>query len=144
MLKHRARTQPIWVCAAWSLVSAVVCAACLPASGTALPSNGAKMVEEGTASYYGDQFEGRSTANGERFRQSERTAAHRTFPFGTIVRVTNLKTGLSTTVRINDRGPFRDARVIDLSRAAAEEIGMVADGLAQVRLEVLDWGTAQK
>ena len=92
----------------------------------------------GMASYYGGAHNGRRTASGERFDMEEMTAAHRTLPFGTRVRVTNLANGRHATVRINDRGPFRKKRIIDVSYAAARELGMVGRGTARVRLEVLD------
>lgn len=91
----------------------------------------------GVASYYGRKFHGRRTANGERFDMNAMTAAHKTLPFGTRVRVTNPRNGRSVTVRINDRGPFIRGRTIDLSRAAAEELGMISSGHAQVELDVL-------
>ncbi len=91
----------------------------------------------GIASYYGRRFHGRRTANGERFDMNAMTAAHKTLPFGTRVRVTNPRNGRSVTVRINDRGPFIRGRTIDLSRAAAERIGMVASGHATVKLDVV-------
>lgn len=97
-------------------------------------------VDEGVASYYHNKFHGRTTANGERYNKRELTAAHRDYPFGTYVRVISMVNGKSVIVRINDRGPFRRARVIDLSRAAAEELDMIHDGLAEVRIEVLSWG----
>jgi rare lipoprotein A len=84
------------------------------------------------ASWYGPGFHGRKTASGERFNTGALTAAHKTLPFGTRVRVVNVHTGRSVVVRINDRGPFIRGRVIDLSKAAARAIGM--DGLARVRL----------
>ena len=92
----------------------------------------------GHASYYGRRFHGRSTASGERFDMHALTAAHRTLPFGSLVRVTNPHNGRSVTVRINDRGPFVRGRTIDLSRAAATQIGIVARGHGQVELELLD------
>jgi hypothetical protein len=92
---------------------------------------------EGHASWYGPGFAGRRTANGEVFNPSELTAAHRTLPFGTQVRVTNLNNGLSVIVRINDRGPFKPGRIIDLSRGAAERIRMIGSGTARVRIELL-------
>ncbi|MBD3315706.1 MAG: septal ring lytic transglycosylase RlpA family protein [Chitinivibrionales bacterium] len=91
----------------------------------------------GVASYYGPGFHGRQTANGERFDQYAATAAHRTLPFGTRVRVTNLNNGKSVVVRINDRGPFKRGRIIDLSVGAARQIDMIGPGTARVRLEVL-------
>ncbi len=92
----------------------------------------------GMASYYGRQFDGRRTASGERFDMSELTAAHRTLPFGSKVRVTNAGNGRSVVVRINDRGPFHGGRVIDVSRAAAERLGLIAPGSGRVRLTLLD------
>jgi rare lipoprotein A len=91
------------------------------------------FVEIGEASWYGPGFHGRKTANGERFDTHELTAAHKTLPFGTILKVTNLENNLFTIVRVNDRGPFIRGRIIDLSKAAKEEIGM--GGTAQVRIE---------
>lgn len=90
---------------------------------------------EGIASWYGPGFHGRKTANGERFDSYDLTAAHKTLPFNTLVRVTNLENGKSTIVRINDRGPYAGGRIIDLSYAAKQEIGM--SGLARVRLEIV-------
>jgi rare lipoprotein A len=97
-------------------------------------------VEEGLASWYGGKFQGRRTASGEVFDTNLFTAAHKTLPFGTVVRVTNLETGRSTVVRINDRGPFVPGRIIDLSRAAAAAIGMAGSGVARVRVEVIPRG----
>jgi rare lipoprotein A len=91
----------------------------------------------GMASWYGPGFHGRRSASGEVFNQNALTAAHRTLPFGTQVRVTNLSTGQSVVVRINDRGPFGHGRVIDLSAAAASQIGLRASGVGRVQLEVL-------
>lgn len=91
----------------------------------------------GEASYYASGFEGRPTASGEPYRGRALTAAHRTLPFGTRVKVTNLANGRSVEVRVNDRGPFHRRRVIDLSRAAAERLGMVRRGRAPVEVRVL-------
>lgn len=93
----------------------------------------------GKATYYGDKFHGRKTASGERFSQRRMTAAHRSLPFGTRVRVTNLSNGRSVIVKINDRGPFgRDrSRVIDLSKAAARELDFMKSGWTRVKIEVL-------
>lgn len=93
------------------------------------------FTEEGIASWYGPGFHGRKTANGERFNTNEMTAAHKTLPFNTLVKVVNLENGLETIVRINDRGPFKRGRIIDLSHASKSIIGM--DGLAKVRIEVI-------
>ena len=92
----------------------------------------------GIASFYGEEFQGRPTASGEPFNQHHLTAAHRTLPFGTRVRVKHLATGKSIVVRINDRGPFIEGRIIDLSREAARHLGIYQDGVALVKLEVLD------
>jgi rare lipoprotein A len=94
--------------------------------------------ETGFASWYGDQFNGKKTSSGEIYNMYAMTAAHRYAPFGTNVRVTNLDTGKQTIVTINDRGPFVRGRIIDLSRKASEEIGMMANGTAKVRLDFLD------
>ncbi len=93
--------------------------------------------ETGGASWYGGKFQGRLTANGEIFDTDKFTAAHKTLPFNTIVKVTNLSNNKSVLVRINDRGPFVAGRIIDLSRAAAEKIGLVGKGVVQVMLKVV-------
>jgi len=92
----------------------------------------------GMASYYGSELAGRRTASGERFDPADLTAAHRTLPFGSKVRVTNTRTGQSVVVRINDRGPFARGRVIDVSRAAASRIGLIGPGHGEVSLALLD------
>lgn len=104
---------------------------------TYTPKEDFNHVETGVASWYGPGFHGKSTANGERYDQSDRTAAHRTLQMPSIVRVTNLSNGLSTVVRINDRGPFASNRVIDLSRTAAQELDVIRNGTARVRIEQL-------
>ena len=91
----------------------------------------------GVASWYGARFHGRLTANGEIYDMNAATAAHKTLPFNTVVRVIGLDNGRQTVVRVNDRGPFVAGRVIDLSRAAAQELGMMASGVARVRLEIV-------
>jgi len=96
-----------------------------------------RSVSTGEASWYGPGFYGNRTANGELFRPGTLTAAHRTLPFGTKVRVTNLWNGRSAIVRINDRGPFHGRRVIDLAHGAASQLGLISSGIAQVKLEVL-------
>lgn len=93
---------------------------------------------KGIASYYGRRFHGRRTANGERFDMNAMTAAHKTLPFGSMVQVTNPQTGKSVIVRINDRGPYAHGRTIDLSRAAAEQVGIVSRGHGSVELSLLD------
>jgi peptidoglycan lytic transglycosylase len=99
-----------------------------------------KYVEQGIASWYGVPFNGRRAADGEVYDMNKRTAAHRTLPFGSIVRVTNLDNGRQTEVRIIDRGPFVQGRIIDLSFAAARSVDMVGAGIAHVRLEVISSG----
>jgi len=93
-----------------------------------------KVVETGKASFYADKFNGRKTASGERFSNRKKTAAHKTLPFGTKVTVTNMRNGRSVKVRINDRGPFVAGRSIDLSKKAARKIGMVGEGVGNVKL----------
>ncbi|MBI2962226.1 MAG: septal ring lytic transglycosylase RlpA family protein [Deltaproteobacteria bacterium] len=105
-----------------------------PAPGPA----GGRYVEVGVASWYGPGFHGNRTSNGEVYDSSDMTAAHQTLPHGTRLAVTNLDNGKSVEVRVNDRGPFAKGRIIDLSHAAAREIGMVGPGTAQVRLESID------
>jgi len=99
------------------------------------PSTGEYQI--GLASWYGDKEHGRKTANGETFNRYAKTAAHRTLPMGTMVRVKNLENGRDTIVRINDRGPFISGRIIDLSYAAARDIDMLDKGTARVKVEVI-------
>ena len=94
---------------------------------------------QGFASWYGGKFHGRLTSSGEVFDTNDMTAAHRTLPFGTVVKVTNQDNGKSTLVKINDRGPFVEGRIIDLSRAAAEQLDMVDQGVARVTLDIVDF-----
>ena len=101
------------------------------------PAVPGQYVEEGVASWYGIPFDGHRTSNGEIYDMHQFTAAHRTLPFGAIVRVTNLRNGRQTEVRINDRGPFVANRVIDLSLSAAQAIDMIGTGTATVRLEMI-------
>jgi rare lipoprotein A len=96
-----------------------------------------RSAETGVASWYGHPYHGRPAANGEIYDMEKMTAAHRTLPFDTVVRVTNLTNQQSVEVRINDRGPFIDGRIIDLSHGAAQSIGMVGPGTAQVRMEIV-------
>lgn len=106
-----------------------------------------RAVLTGEATYYADKFEGRRTASGIAFRQAEMYAAHRTLPFGTVVRVTNIRNGRSTVVRIVDRGPWGSAAkrrntIIDLSRSAAERLDYIRAGRTPVRVEVMLWGVS--
>lgn len=96
--------------------------------------------QQGKASFYADKFEGRPTASGETYKHNRLTAAHKTLPFGTRVRVTNMTNQKQVEVTINDRGPYVDDRIIDLSKSAAEALGFVQQGLADVTLEVIDAG----
>ncbi len=96
--------------------------------------------EEGMASYYADEFNGRKTSNGEVFDMNKLTAAHKALPFNSVVKVTNLDNGMSVIVRINDRGPFVAGRIIDLSLSGAKAIGMIGTGTARVSLEVIEFG----
>jgi len=98
------------------------------------------LMTQGIASYYADEFHGRKTANGETYDMFDLTAAHRSLPFGTTVRVTNLDNQQSVVVRINDRGPFKMERIIDVSLAAATQLQMMGVGTARVQLDVLEWG----
>ena len=107
-------------------------------AGCASLGPGGHYDETGKASYYGDRHHGQRTASGERFDQNALTAAHRTLPFGTRVRVTNLNNNRNVVLRINDRGPFVRGRIIDVSRAAAVRLDMLRAGVVPVRVETLD------
>ncbi len=120
-------------------VISVLCALCI-FQGCGSPVLKAAATQEGLASFYGKEFDGRKTSSGEIFHKDDLTAAHRTLPFGTVLRVTNLKNGDQVEVRVNDRGPVKPERIIDLSYGAAKVIGLDKMGLVRVRLEVLDWG----
>lgn len=104
-------------------------------SSTASAKVGATFT--GKASYYADKFEGKSTASGEPYKASKLTGAHRTLPFGTVVRVTNTSNGKSVDIKINDRGPFAEGRVVDLSKAAAQKIDMIKAGVVSVSVKVI-------
>jgi rare lipoprotein A len=126
------------------VVAALLAAAWPDTSGTAEAAAEAarRPAQVGLASFYGPGFQGRRTASGTRFDQRQMTAAHRTLPLGTRVRVTNLDNGESVIVLINDRGPYgrnrRKGTIIDLSKGAAARLDFIADGLTRVRLEVLE------
>lgn len=111
--------------------------AVLPALVATAPTLSVSRVINGQASWYGPGFYGNRTASGEVFRPGTLTAAHRSLPFGTLVRVTNMANGRSAVVRINDRGPFHGGRILDLAHGAARELGVTASGVADVKLEVL-------
>jgi rare lipoprotein A len=115
---------------------------CSAARATTNPagSSGALETVQGTASYYADALAGNPTASGVPYDPSSLIAAHRTYPFGTLLRVRNLSNGYVVEVRVVDRGPFVQGRVLDLSRAAAERLDFIREGLARVQIEVLEWG----
>jgi rare lipoprotein A len=102
--------------------------------------SGFAQIQTGKASFYADKFEGSPTASGEKYKHSKLTAAHKTLPLGTRVKVTNVTNNKSVEVVVNDRGPWVENRVIDLSKSAAEKLGFVNQGLADVQIEVLDAG----
>jgi rare lipoprotein A len=102
-----------------------------------------KYVETGWASWYGEPYHGRAASSGEVYNMHDLTAAHQRLPFDTVVRVKNLNNKKTVEVRINDRGPFKRNRIIDLSYAAAKAIGMIGPGSARVRIEVIKWGNPQ-
>lgn len=116
------------------LLAAIFAAASLWAEGGAVVEG---AVVEGIASWYGAEFAGRPTASGERFDPSKLTAAHRSLPFGTLLKVSNLYNGKSVVVRVNDRGPFVTGRVLDVSRAAAELLDMISTGTAPIKAEIV-------
>jgi rare lipoprotein A len=107
---------------------------------TALASVLSAQVQTGKASFYADKFEGRTTASGEKYKHGKLTAAHKVLPFGTKVRVTNTANNQSVEVTINDRGPYVDGRIIDLSKSAAQKLGFINQGLADVTVVVIDAG----
>lgn len=117
----------------------LACASCAKRAKVRIPVQPATIgdLEKGNASWYGDPYHGRRAASGEVFDMEQLTAAHRTLPFQTWVEVTNLSNGRQVTVRINDRGPFVDGRIIDLSRAAARSVDMLRSGVAPVQLRVV-------
>lgn len=98
------------------------------------------QVQTGKASFYADKFEGVQTASGEKYKRKKLTGAHKTLPFGTKVRITNLQNNKTVEIVINDRGPYVEGRIVDVSKAAAEKLGFLNQGLAEVKLEVIDPG----
>ena len=117
-------------------LAAAGCASTRPSRATTTPpAPGTRVV--GFASWYGQRHQGRATASGEVFDMTKLTAAHRTMPFGTRLRVTNVENGRSVVVRVNDRGPWVDDRVLDVSLAAARALGMTGDGVTKVEIVVL-------
>lgn len=120
-----------------TLIGGALLLALQPTMGPAIAerSDQDTYVESGQASWYGPGFDGEQTASGAAFDQTDLTAAHPDLPFGTTVTVINLENGKQVNVEINDRGPYADDRIIDLSRAAARKLGILSDGTAEVRLE---------
>jgi len=125
------------IVAAAAVVREALPPALSPAPPESFPYRVVEQLALGEASYYARQLEGRRTANGETYRHDGLTAAHRTLPFGTLLRVTNVKNGLSVIVRVNDRGPFHARRVLDLSEAAAREVGLFRRGRGKVKVELV-------
>lgn len=123
-----------------SVFAALVLAAATFGGAELVSAHDAKSAQtiSGSASWYGGHFHGRQTANGERYDMNGLTAAHKTLPFGTKVRVTNNKNGRSVVVRVNDRGPYHGNRIIDLSKGAATAVGLTDTGVAPVKVEVLN------
>ena len=115
-----------------------------------VPSSGAEFLhraargEVGVASFYSSEFAGRRTASGHPFDPLGMTAAHKTLPLGTEIRITNLRNGRSVTATVNDRGPYVQGRIVDVSLALARQLDFVRSGMAQVKVEVLSWGPIQK
>lgn len=136
--------KAIAACAGVALLTA--CQSAPPPPPTPIPPTTTderpQFMQVGFASWYGPGFHGNHTADGERFDMNALTAAHRTLPFNSYVRVTDLATGRSVIVRINDRGPYEAHRIIDLSARAARELGITDDGTARVRIDVVDNGAA--
>ncbi len=119
------------------LVMVLLGGGCAGPSRDVAEVGGVARSETGLASYYGHQYHGRTTANGEIYDENQLTAAHRTLPFGTRVRVTNLANGRQVVLRVNDRGPFVAGRIIDVSFKAAQELDFVVTGVVKARVEVL-------
>ena len=119
------------------LTALVALTGCARPRATVVPPPPATYEERGTASWYGQAHQGRRTASGERYDVQQMTAAHRSLPFNTWILVENLDNGKTVEVRINDRGPFRDARILDLSHAAARVLGALGPGLIPIRLRVI-------
>jgi rare lipoprotein A len=128
-----------------SLIASVIIASCTPiyrqggdSSGSS-GNSGKNWAETGEASWYGGKFHGRQTASGEVYDMHGISAAHKTLPLGTQIRVTNLTNNRQLVMRINDRGPFVKGRIIDCSREAARQLGFLEAGITQVRIEVISW-----
>jgi rare lipoprotein A len=138
----RARRHLAWSLAAAAALAASACAGARRGPPPEAGAPGARA-EVGLASFYGAAHQGRRTASGERFDMRAMTCAHRTLPFGTRVRVVDLESGRSVVVRVNDRGPYGEDRVVDLSLAAARKLGIVRRGVARVRVEQVEEAAAR-
>jgi rare lipoprotein A len=135
VLRHAFHEHPArWLVGGLCVLAVLVLVGC----SSTPRSSGSGHSDAGQASYYGNEFHGRKTANGERFDQGQLTAAHRTLPFGTRVKVTNTQNGKTVVVRVNDRGPFVKGRIIDLSSSAFKSIASLNAGVVPVRIQVLD------
>lgn len=122
----------------WAGASCALLMALMAGCSSTPTSSASGHSDTGQASYYGNEFHGRKTANGERFDQGKLTAAHRSLPFGTRVKVTNTQNGKTVVVRVNDRGPFVKGRIIDLSSSAFKNIASLNAGVVPVRIQVID------
>lgn len=120
-----------------TLATAALLTSLLPFGHDTEARDSVSRSQKGMASYYHDSFHGRKTASGQRYNKNRLTAAHKTLPLGTKIRVTDTRTGRSIVVKVNDRGPYARGRVIDLSREAASELGMIGKGVSRVELNVL-------
>ena len=126
------------------IAAAALLAFALACATTTQPPEAKAEPMQGVASWYGEEFAGRTTANGEIFDPLQFTAAHRTLPFGTVLDITNPKTGQSVRVRVNDRGPYIGGRLIDLSYAAAQRIGLIEPGIGEVKIAVVKVGSGER
>lgn len=129
---------PRSACLRWAGAACLLMMALLVGCSSTPNSSASGHSDTGQASYYGNEFHGRKTANGERFDQGKLTAAHRSLPFGTRVKVTNTQNGKTVVVRVNDRGPFVKGRIIDLSSSAFRSIASLNAGVVPVRIQVMD------
>jgi rare lipoprotein A len=129
---------PRSACLRWAGAACLLMLALLVGCSSTPNSSASGHSDTGQASYYGNEFHGRKTANGERFDQGKLTAAHRSLPFGTRVKVTNTQNGKTVVVRVNDRGPFVKGRIIDLSSSAFKSIASLNAGVVPVRIQVMD------
>jgi len=131
-----------------ALLFALSSFACIQSKNSAAGAQKVLKTETGLASFYGSAFQGKKTANGERFDKTDWVAAHPSYPLGTIARVTNLENNKAIQVRIIDRGPTSENRnegvIIDLSKGAAKELGFTGDGRARVQVDVIEWGKDQE